>query len=496
MVFTAPMPWEADKFYAQPGFTEKNLSLNYWPVGTGPYMLTEYQENRRHVLERNPNFGGETYPCEGEAADRAAKLLDDCGKPLPLIDRVVFNIEKERDPAARPSSCRATTTTRRSSASTGCRTSSTTSATPTRSRSCSATRGIQMPRTLEISNWYVGFNWLDPGRRQGQDARGAGPQPQAAAGAVDRHRLGGVRPRVREQGGGRAGDEPGAARRLRLPAGQCVNPVVYDVVDGKPRRKSIDEAKRLLAEAGYPDGRDAKTGKPLVLNYDYQRALTPELKAEVEWMARQFAKINVQLEIRATDYNRFQDKAEKGSLQIFWWGWFADYPDAENFLFLLYGPNSKALTGGNGENAANYSNPEFDKLFDELKYLDDGERKQQVIDRMVAITQQDAPWTFGYNPYVGSVNHQWVGNVKPGPLVNDRLMYMKVDPALRAAKIAEWNRPVWWPVALMALALVVAVLPACSRWKRRERETAAPPARGRGALTWRATSSGAASTRS
>ena len=127
-----------------------------------------------------------------------------------------------------------------------------------------------------------------------------------------------------------------------------------------------------------------------MLNYDYQRALTPELKAEVEWMVRQFAKIGVQLEIRATDYNRFQEKAEKGSLQIFWWGWFADYPDAENFLFLLYGPNSKALTGGNGENSSNYQNAEFDKLFDELKFLDDGPRKQQVIDRMVAITQEDA----------------------------------------------------------------------------------------------------------
>ena len=215
-----------------------------------------------------------------------------------------------------------------------------------------------------------------------------------------------------------------------------------------------------------------RAGKPLVLNYDYQRTLTPELKAEVEWMVRQFAKIGVQLEIRATDFNRFQEKAEKGSLQIFWWGWFADYPDAENFLFLLYGPNSKALTGGNGENAANYSNAEFDRLFDELKYLDDGQRKQQVMDRMIAITQHDAPWTFGYNPYAGSVQHQWVGNAKPGPLVNDRLMFMKVDPALRAARIAEWNRPIWWPVALIVLALVVAVVPAFRAWKRRERETA------------------------
>ena len=45
--------------------------MNYWPVGTGPYMLTEYDENRRHVLSRNPNFRGEPYPCEGEAGDKA-----------------------------------------------------------------------------------------------------------------------------------------------------------------------------------------------------------------------------------------------------------------------------------------------------------------------------------------------------------------------------------------------------------------------------------------
>ena len=51
-------------------------------------------------------------------------------------------------------------------------------------------------------------------------------------------------------------------------------------------------------------------------------------------------------------------------------------------------------------------------------------------------------------------------------------MFMKVDPALRAARIAEWNRPIWWPVALIVLALVVAVVPAFRAWKRRERETA------------------------
>jgi hypothetical protein len=50
------------------------------------------------VLERNPNYRGETYPCEGEAGDREAGLLADCGKTLPFIDKVVFTREKEQIP--------------------------------------------------------------------------------------------------------------------------------------------------------------------------------------------------------------------------------------------------------------------------------------------------------------------------------------------------------------------------------------------------------------
>ncbi len=67
------------------------------------------------------------------------------------------------------------------------------------------------------------------------------------------------------------------------------NPQVYDVVDGKPRRKSIDEARRLLAEAGYPDGRERGTGKPLVINYDTQ-GVGPGYKARNDWTNKQFAK--------------------------------------------------------------------------------------------------------------------------------------------------------------------------------------------------------------
>ncbi len=78
MPFFAPVPVEADRFFAQPGMAERNLTLDWWPIGTGPYMLADNNPNARMVLVKNPNFRGETYPCEGEPEDKAEGLLADC----------------------------------------------------------------------------------------------------------------------------------------------------------------------------------------------------------------------------------------------------------------------------------------------------------------------------------------------------------------------------------------------------------------------------------
>ena len=95
MTFFAPVPEEAERFYEAAVLREKNISLDTWPVGTGPFMMTVFEENRRHEMRRNPNYRVSPYPCEGEPADREAGRLADCGKPLPMVDRIVFDIEKE-----------------------------------------------------------------------------------------------------------------------------------------------------------------------------------------------------------------------------------------------------------------------------------------------------------------------------------------------------------------------------------------------------------------
>ncbi len=474
MTFFSPIPWEAEKFYSQPGMAKNNLTLNYWPVGTGPFMLTEFVENRRHVLERNPNFRGEPYPCDGEPGDAEKGYLADCGKLTPFVDRVVFKIEKESVPMQSKflQGYYDSPQIERLDQAQDFLIGAADSAKKEREY---REKKLKFPRSVEANNWYLGFNWLDPvvgGGKTPAEAEKNRKLRQAISIALDwsEHIA------IFEKGQGieAHGPLPPGLFGWRDDGPSAFNPVVYQKgADGKVERRSLAEAKQLLAEAGYPEGRDAKSGKPLVLNFDYQRAMTPSTKALMDWYQKQFAKLGIQLEIRATDYNRFQDKMNKGSVQIYFWGWLADYPDAENFLFLLYGPNAKALTAGNGENNSNYKNPEFDKLYDKMKFLDDGPEKQATVDRMIEIVQQDAPWAFGYFPTSAAAFHQWVYNGKPTQIVRNHIQYLRIDPALRAQKIAEWNKPTWWPVVLIALGLAAVLVPAVRTYRRRERETAA-----------------------
>jgi ABC-type transport system substrate-binding protein len=374
LTFSAPVPWEADKFYAQPGMAKNSLTLDVWPVGSGPFMAIKYEPDRRHVLARNPNYHGATYPCEGMPGDKELGLLADCGKKLPLLDKLVFNVEKDKTPlrAKFTQGFLDVPEIERNDWGPDLLADAKDS---DEVQKRFDERGMRFPLSVEPQNWYLGFNWLDPvvgkGNTPEQQAKNRKLR-QALSIAIDWEEGYG---RVFTQKAGEAahGPLPGGLFGSRHGTKEGMNPLTHKWVDGRAVRRSIDEAKQLLAEAGYPDGRDAVSGRPLVLNYDYQRVPTPEYRAELDWMVKQFAKIGVQLEIRATDYNQFQEKMLKGKQQIFWWGWFADYPDTENFLFLFYGPNSKARF--EGENTSNYDNPEYDKRYRQLALFDDGPAK-------------------------------------------------------------------------------------------------------------------------
>ena len=460
MPFFAPVPPEADRFYAQPGMAERNLSLDWYPLGTGAYMLTRNNPNRQMVLERNPDFHGETYPRTGEPGDAAAGLLKDAGKPLPFIGKVVFSLEKETIPYWNKFLQGYYDASGISSDSFDQAVQINAQGVAQPSEAMRA-KGIRLTTAVRPTSSYMGFNMLDS--TVGGSSERARKLRQAIAIAVDYEEYisifangrgipaqGPIPPGIFGYVGGAAG----------------VNPVVYRLVNGQPVRRPIAEARRLLAEAGYPDGRDAKTGAPLVLYFD-TNASGPDAASRLSWMTKQFAKLNIQLVVRSTDYNRFQDKMRRGTEQIFEWGWNADYPDPENFLFLLYGPNMKV--GKNGENAANYSNPEYDRLFDQMKYLDNGPERQAIIDRMVNIVRADSPWLFGFFPKAFSLSHAWVAPSKPNVMANNTLKYRRIDPKLREKLRDQWNQPVLRPLLLLLLALIAALAPALWAWRQRER---------------------------
>jgi ABC-type transport system substrate-binding protein len=473
MTFTAPVPWEVDEFYSQRGMAAAGLGWNSWPVGTGPFMMAEYQQDRLHVLKRNPNYRGTPYPCEGEPGDKEKGLLDDCGKMMPFYDTIVDTYEKERTPIKEKfkQGYYDVPEIWRSDWGVELRVDGEDS---NAVQQLYKDRGFKFPITADIANWYLGFNMLDPvvgkGRTPEEDERHRKLR-QAISIAINWEE--GYGQIFRNKGGEAAeGPVPPGVFGARHGTVAGMNPITHKLVDGKIVRRSIAEAKQLLAEAGYPDGRDATTGRPLVLSYDFERSVTPELKAELDWMVKQFAKLGIQLEIRATDFNQFQEKVLHGKEQIYWYGWQADYPDAENFLFLLYGPNSKAKY--QGENLSNYENPQFDHLFERMRMLDNGPEKQKLIDQMVAIVQKDAPWSWGYFPYSAGAFQSWLHNGKPGVLFNDRAMYWRVDPVERAKRQAEWNRPVWWPLAVLVLGALAVLWGARRSYVARERMTAKP----------------------
>ncbi|MBW7900178.1 MAG: ABC transporter substrate-binding protein [Rhodocyclaceae bacterium] len=463
MPFFAPVPREVDRFYGQPGMAEKNLTLDWYPVGTGPYMLVENDPNRRMVLARNPNFRGEPYPCEGEPGDAAAGLLDDCGRSVPFIDRAVFSREKEAIPywnkflqgwydASGIGSDSFDQAVRIGAGG------------DVQLTDEMQEKGIRLLTSVRASTFYMGFNMLDP-VVGGLDARGRKLR-QAVSIVLDQEEF--ISIFMNGRGIPAQGPlPPGLFGNLEGEAG--INPVVYEWRDGAPRRRGTAEAKRLLAEAGWPNGRDAKTGEPLVLNLDTTTGGLGD-KSRLDWLTRQFAKIDVQLVVRSTDFNRFQEKLRKGAVQLYFLGWNADYPDPENFFFLLHGGEGGVETGG--ENKSNYRNPEFDRLFAEMKNMENTPRRLEIIGRMNRILREDAPWIYAFHPKSYTLGHAWLKNRKPSDVGNNGLKYQRIDAALREAKRAEWNRPVLWPT-LAVLALVAAALvPAVAGYRRRERAAA------------------------
>lgn len=444
MPFTSPVPWEAIAAYDG---VDGRESFAEHPVGSGPFVLSRYDKRSRIVLERNDRWYGvlhpewkapaATYPSEGAPGDAEAGLLDPdyVGRPLPFLSRIEFRREKEPIPTftkflqgyydasgvVKESFDRVIQKGELSPEMRGL--------------------GITLAKSVEPAISYLGFNMDDAivgasGGERSEKLR------QAMSLAIDSKEF------LRLFANGRG-----------LPAQTPIPPGIfgYDAGYQNPfRQPDLDLAKKLLAEAGWADGIDPTTGRPLRLTFDVGDTGAAAM-LQFGFYTSRWRRIGLDVEIAATSYNQFQDKVRRGAYQIFTWGWVADYPDPENFLFLLWTPMSRTKSGG--PNTANFSNPHYDALFEQMKAMTDTPERLAIIHEMRSILEQERPWIENFYPERYALYHGWVRNEKPAGLSIPTAKYLDIDAELRALRRAEWNVPITWPAWALAAILVVVIVP-------------------------------------
>jgi len=411
MSYTAAVPREAVEYYGED-------FVNH-PVGTGPFRLKEWHKRWRLILERNPTYRDDFYPGEGEPGDAESGLLDDAGKKLPIVDEVYYTIVREAQPAwllfkqgyrdvsgiSKDNFNEAITQKRELT-------------------DAFREKGVRLTRTPEMVIYYVAFNMKDELVGRNKKLR------QAMSLAYDTDW------RIEHFHNGRAINAQGP-----IPPGIFG----YDPDFRNPyKHYDLDAARQKLAEAGYPNG-IGPDGKQLEITFDVGQA-TPALRQSALAFANDMAKIGIKVRVVTNTWAEFLNKLHEGRLQVFQVGWLLDYPDPENFLQLLYGPNKVPA----GPNASSYDNPEYNRLFERMKAMEDSPERLAIIRRMVDIVVEDCPWIPSIYPVAYTLQHQWVRNYKPFAMTGPVLKYRDVDVALRRRLRREWNRPNYGAMAIMA----------------------------------------------
>lgn len=464
MPFFSPIPWEVDKFYSQPGMNAKNLNLDWYPVGTGPFWLRENNPNRRMLLQRNQNYRPVFFPSHGSLLDEKAGFMANAGKKIPMIDSAIYTLEKESIPRWNKflQGYYDGSTITNDSFDQAIKLSPTGKPMMTRSMQ---EKKMHLVESSDANFFYLGFNMLDP--IVGGASLRARKLRQAISIAIDYNEY----INIFFNGRGKAAQGPIPPGIFGHKTGkEGINPYVYQWVNNKVEKRSIEEAKILLQEAGYPNGQDPATGSALILHYAVASTADPDEKSRLDWMRKQFANLGIELDVQSTQYNRFQEKLRNGNAQIFSWGWLADYPDPENFLFLLYGPNGKVKYGG--ENAANYENQRFDALFEIMKNRPNDVKRQELIDAMLDIVRQDAPLAWGAHTQTLSLSQDWVSLVKPNAVSLNNLRFVSIDVDARNNLRAVWNKPILWPLFLIFLLVVFIILVLMLAYYQKDRQKA------------------------
>ena len=444
MNFTCPVAREAVDYYdGQPhpdgpgGGMVTRPMFKFHPVGDGPFKIAEHVPNQRYRLVRNENYHTTVFPSGGWPAERDAVDRPLAGHPVPIVDEVDLTVFREALPmwllarqgyldrmGVMQDAFNALINVNKELAPEY------------------AARGMSLIKVQDVSTFFANFNMQDPVLGPNKKLRQALSCAYNRQGEIDLL-YGGVAP---------------VAQQL-IPPGifgyqkDYQNPYGYD----------LEKAKRLIAEAGYPNGIDPKTGRPLELTMEVVAAGSDE-RVLAEYMQRQFEQLGIKIKVNENTFAREQEKQDEGNFQIDTGsGWGADYPDAENFFFLFTSNNLPP----DGKNVCRYKNPEFDRLFAQMATMENSPERMEVIRKMNGILAEDCPVMFTFNKAYYVLVQPWAPVTHVNTLlVGGGLKYVTLDNALREQKRREWNPVAFWPIPL-GLALALAGIIYAVRMNRR-----------------------------
>ena len=188
---------------------------------------------------------------------------------------------------------------------------------------------------------------------------------------------------------------------------------------------NVAKAKALLDMYGYADRdgdgfREMPDGQPLLL----ELASPPDAfyrQMDEIWQKSMDA-LGVRVKFRKEKWPDLNKAAQLGTLQVgSFYAWGADYPDADNFFQLLYGPNSHQ------SNYSNFKLAAFDRLYEQAKKLPDSPERDSIYRELNKLILAYAPWKLGVHRIWTNLAQPWLLNYKKHPIMRQGWKYLDID---------------------------------------------------------------------
>jgi ABC-type transport system substrate-binding protein len=155
-------------------------------------------------------------------------------------------------------------------------------------------------------------------------------------------------------------------------------------------------------------------------------------------------RLGIEVDVIVNTFPQMIEKMRNKNFQMASLAWGFDYPDAQNILQLLYGPNKAP-----GINASNFDDPAFNELYERSERMEDGPERTALYEEMARIVSDQVPWVTRVHRIRQNLQQPWLENFKFTNVHNQYMRYVDIDLAERERLVSAWNRPVRWPLLVL-----------------------------------------------